>query len=84
MEERPAGVVNGGGVSGAHVKGEDFLVENLLPGNYIVTTQGFPSSYVSSITAGGVDLNSHPYMLSLKLGPSCPFPWCFVRMALKG
>ena len=62
MEERPAGVVNVGGVSGAHVKGDDFLVENLLPGNYIVTTQGFP--YVSSITAGGVDLNSHPYVVS--------------------
>lgn len=64
MEESPAGVVNVGGVSGAHAKGDDFLVENLLPGNYIVTTQGFPSSYVSSITAGSVDLNSHPYVVS--------------------
>ncbi len=64
MEEMPAGVVNVGGVSHAHAKGNDFVVENLLPGNYIVTTQGFPSWYVSSITAGGVDLNSHPYVVS--------------------
>jgi len=37
------------------------LVEYLLPSNYVVTTWGFPSWYVSSITAGGVDLNGHPY-----------------------
>lgn len=64
MEERPAGVVNVGGVTHAHAKGDEFLVEYLLPGNYIVTTWGFPSWYVSSITAGGVDLNGHPYVVS--------------------
>jgi len=65
MEESPAGVVNvnGGGVTSAHEKGDDFLVEYLLPGNYMVTTQGFSSEYVSSITAGGLDLNSHPYVV---------------------
>ena len=55
--------MNVGGISHAHAQGDDFLVENVLPGNYIVTTQGFPSSYVSSITAGGVDLNSQPYVV---------------------
>jgi hypothetical protein len=63
MEESPAGVVNGGGVSGAHEKGDDFLVEYLLPGNYTVTTQSSSSAYVSSITAGSLDLNSHPYVV---------------------
>jgi hypothetical protein len=63
MEETPAGVVNGAGVSSAHSKGDDFLVEYLLPGNYMVTTQSSSSAYVSSITAGSLDLNTHPYVV---------------------
>lgn len=63
MEESPVGVVNGGGVSGAHAKDDDFLVEYLLPGSYSVTTQSPSSAYASSITAGSLDLNSHPYVV---------------------
>jgi hypothetical protein len=64
MQESPVGVVNGAGVSHAHTKGDNFLVEYLLPDTYNVTTQSLSPSYVSSITAGGVDLNSHPYVVS--------------------
>jgi hypothetical protein len=64
MQESPVGVVNGAGVIHAYAKGDDVLVKYLLPDKYNVTTQSLSPSYVSSITAGGVDLNSHPYVVS--------------------
>jgi hypothetical protein len=64
MQESPVGVVNGAGVIHGYAKGDDFFVKYLLPDKYNVTTQSLSPSYVSSITAGGVDLNSHPYVVS--------------------
>jgi hypothetical protein len=63
MEESPVGVVNFGGVTHAHANGNEYVVERLLPGKYDVTTQNPFFAYVSSITAGDVDLSSHPYVV---------------------
>jgi len=63
MEENPVGVVNSAGVTNAHANGDDYVVERLLPGKYDVTTQNPYYAYVASITAGNVDLSSHPYVV---------------------
>jgi hypothetical protein len=63
MEENPVGVVNAAGVTHAHANGDEYVVERLLPGKYDVTTQNPYYAYVASITAGNVDLSSHPYVV---------------------
>gem|GEM_PF-7130412 len=63
MEENPVGVVNSAGVTRAHANGDEYVVDGLLPGKYDATTQAPFDDYVASISAGNVDLSSHPYVV---------------------
>ncbi len=59
-DETSLGSMGGGGMNQVEGSSNQWQINVNEPGRYWVEAQAFPPAYISSITAGGVDLGSNP------------------------